>query len=312
VLFLSLPAVALASPLNAASDPDASRKRVAENRAGSQRQARPLAAGRAGKGAGTDRGLKCRGRMSDSRVMSLTDQMELARRTRTAIEELIADPAQLGPEFEAIHDLNDGSLLGYKATGRGKPGTSVDDTLSLLAGAQSLGLVERLDWAFRCHAFDVAMREGLAGELHITPEPETFGSACPPRLAMSWARGRRQLNVVAELHEDAFGDEQALAVGLAEMRGWGWRFALTDLSGTALGDAGRAATLLELVQPAYVHLNVRTDASGRGIAWAAAAKSAAVPVIAVGVDSSSARRRAASAGARYARGTAALLGPSAT
>src|SRR5881394_1667636 len=104
------------------------------------------------------------------RSVSLTNLMESSRRARAAIEELIADPAQLGPDFQPIRRLADHSVVGWKATGRGKAGTEVGDTLSLLQGAQSLGLVERLDWAFRCHAFDVAVAHGLGAELHLTPE----------------------------------------------------------------------------------------------------------------------------------------------
>src|SRR5438270_9289617 len=156
----------------------------------------------------------------EAAFVSLVTQLESARRARTAIEELIAQPALLGPDFQPIRSLLDGSLVGYKATGRGRPGTDVEDTLSLLAGAQSLGLVERLDWAFRCHAFDVAIKAGMRTELHLTPEPETFESACPPRLAASWARGRRELRVVAELHADSFVDPRALRAALEEMRTW--------------------------------------------------------------------------------------------
>ena len=63
--------------------------------------------------------------------------------------------------------------------GRGAPGSDVADALSLLEQASRLGLVERLDWAFRCHAFDVAMDAGLTGELHLTPEPETLRRCLP-------------------------------------------------------------------------------------------------------------------------------------
>src|SRR5215831_19376736 len=154
--------------------------------------------------------------------------MESSRRARAAIEELITDPAQLGPDFQPIRRLTDDALVGWKATGRGKAGTEVGDTLSLLQDAQSLRLVERLDWAFRCHAFDVAVAHAVTDELHLTPEPETFGSLCPPRLAGSFSRGRRELRVVAELHADAFSRQDALRGALEEMRSWGWRFAVSD------------------------------------------------------------------------------------
>ena len=59
-------------------------------------------------------------------------------------------------------------MLGWKATGRGEHGTEVADTLSLLEKAATLGLVEGLDWVFRCLTVDVALDAGLPGELHLT------------------------------------------------------------------------------------------------------------------------------------------------
>ena len=82
--------------------------------------------------------------------MNLTGDLERARATRTAIEELIADPSLLGPDFQPVRRLADDAVIAQKATGRGRPGTEVGDTLTLLEGADSLGLAERLDWAWRC------------------------------------------------------------------------------------------------------------------------------------------------------------------
>jgi EAL domain-containing protein (putative c-di-GMP-specific phosphodiesterase class I) len=236
--------------------------------------------------------------------VSLTEEMDRTRRTRTAIEALIADPAQLGPDFQPIVRLDGSGTVGWKATGRGKAGTSVADTLSLLSGAQSLGLVERLDWAFRCHAFDVAIEHRLQGELHLTPEPETFGSVCPPRLAAAWGRGRRALDVVAELHEDAFVDVEALRSAVEEMRGWGFRLVVADLS------AERAvAETFEWLRPDYVQVDVGVPSSVDGAAvraWLAAARGSGAAVMAVGVDSAVSLEAAKAAGATCGRG--ALLG----
>jgi EAL domain-containing protein (putative c-di-GMP-specific phosphodiesterase class I) len=236
--------------------------------------------------------------------VSLTEEMDRTRRTRTAIEALIADPAQLGPDFQPIVRLDGTGTLGWKATGRGKPGTAVADTLSLLTGAQSLGLVERLDWAFRCHAFDVALEHHLQGELHLTPEPETFGSVCPPRLAAAWGRGRRELDVVAELHEDAFTDVDALRRAVEEMRGWGFRVVVADLS------ADRAvAETFGWLRPEYVQLDVSVPAAAGSAAvraWLTAAGAVDATVMAMGVDSAASLEAAKDAGATCGRGT--LLG----
>ncbi len=237
--------------------------------------------------------------------MTLADQLDHTRRTRAAIEDLIADPSQLGPDFQPIVSLTGtGAVVGWKATGRGKAGSAVADTLSLLSGAQSLGLVERLDWAFRCHAFDVALRDGLAGQLHLTPEPETFGSPCPPRLAVAWGRGRRALQVVAELHEDALADLDVLRPAVDEMRGWGWRLAVADPS----ADRHDAAAL-DWLRPDYVQVDVSrperlTDPAVRR--WLAAAAGTGATTMAVGVDSQSARDAALRVGAQCGRGS--LLG----
>ncbi len=216
--------------------------------------------------------------------MSLHADVERVRATRMAIEGLINDPTRLGPDFAPIRRLDDNSVVGFKATGRGAPGTDIADTLSLLANAQSTGLVERLDWSFRCHAFDVAVGAGLTSELHLTPEPETFGSLCPPRLTASWNRGRRALDVVAELHDDAFvgssAEQPALRRATEEMRGWGWRFSMADLSDTPV-----AVDALEWIRPAYVQVSVARALSDRALSWIEAGRAVGASVMAVDVDS---------------------------
>lgn len=234
----------------------------------------------------------------------LTDALHHTRQTRKLVEELIEAPERLGPDFAVIRRLGGpgsspaaGDRLGWKATGRGETGTEVGDTLSLLAEAKRLGLVERLDWAFRCHTFDVATSVSLDGELHLTPEPETFGSPCPPRLAVSFLRGRRALAVVAELHEDAFDDERALRIATEQMRSWGWQFSYADLSGTAA--EARAIDLVETIRPAYQQADVRAVTSPDLLA---AASRVGASVLAVGLDHAAALERAHELGATWARG----------
>ncbi|MGD9955704.1 MAG: hypothetical protein AB7O74_05705 [Candidatus Nanopelagicales bacterium] len=226
---------------------------------------------------------------------------------REQVEQLIAEPSRLGPDFSPIRRLDAaapgaGTLVGWKAVGRGAPGTEVADTLSLLGEASRLGLVERLDWAFRCHAFDVAMDAGLTGELHITPEPETFGGACPPRLAVAWLRGRRALNVCAELHEDAFVDRGRVQAAAEEMTGWGWQLVVADVSGSEV--AATAESLLGALRPAYVQVDVsrphRDDAASRRLLDAGRAVGASV--LAVGVSTPADLDLARDLGATAARG----------
>lgn len=237
----------------------------------------------------------------------LTAGLDRNRRVREQVEQLIAEPSRLGPDFSPIRRLDGptpttGALIGWKAVGRGAPGTEVADTLSLLEQASSLGLVERLDWAFRCHAFDVAMDAGLAGELHLTPEPETFGGACPPRLAVAWLRGRRALNVFAELHEDAFADRERLRAAAEEMAAWGWHLVLADVAGTPA--ATTAESMLATLRPAYVQVDVgrqhRDDAATHRLLDAAREVGAAV--LAVGVATQADLDLALGLGAVSARG----------
>ncbi len=236
----------------------------------------------------------------------LADALARTRQTRALVEELIAQPALLGPDFAVIRRIDDPTVLltsaqrlGWKATGRGRTGTPIGDTLTLLEEAKRLGLVERLDWAFRCLAFDVATTAGMAGELHLTPEPETFGSACPPRLAVSFLRGRRALAVVAELHADAFRDERLLRTAVEQMRSWGWQFAYGDVSGS--GAERHAVELLDVVRPAYQHVDLALAGSP---ALYQAATAAGATLLAVHVDRPADLSRARDLGAVWARGDA--------
>lgn len=236
--------------------------------------------------------------------MSLADSLDRTRRTRSLVEELLADPAQLGPDFQPIRRLDDGSVVAWKATGRGRPGTELADTLALLAGAASLGLVERLDWAFRCLAFDRAMAARLDVPLHITPEPETYAGVCPPRLAVPFGRGRRALAVGAELHDDAFADIGRLRAAVEEFRGWGWRIVLADVA-----DVPEATRAMTWLAPDMVQVDLsRPDRPGSAAVRRvlANAAEAGAEVMALGVDSALRRAEALELGATLGRGS--LLG----
>ena len=237
--------------------------------------------------------------------MSLLRSVEKMRNDRALLERLIEDPAQLGPDFQPVRDLADGTIVGYKATGRGQAGTELDSTLALLESAQGLGLVERLDWAFRCLAFDVFHERGVEAELWITPEPETYRSPCPPRLATSFGRGRRGLRVAAEVPAVAFGAPEAMLAGVAEFRGWGWRIVADDVA-----DVPDGLALLDEVRPDVVKLDLDRPGRHPGAAsdqvlalldWAARY---GVPLVAIGVDSEARRTAAIELGATLGRGRA--------
>ena len=238
--------------------------------------------------------------------MSLMDNTEKLRRDRVLIEQLIEDPSRLGPDFQPIKSLDGDRLIGYKATGRGQTGTDLDSTLALLSSAQSSGLVERLDWAFRCLAFDVAVDAGLTTELHLTPEPETFNSPCPPRLATAFGRGRRSLKVGAEVHEAAF-DHPGLDNAVAEWRGWGWRVVVADVAHLVDAPFLRRLDGLrpDVIQVDFAKPGRETDAGVREMLnWASAS---GVEVHALAVDTQARRDQALALGAVAGRGR--LLGP---
>ena len=235
---------------------------------------------------------------------SLVTALDRTRRTRALVEELINDPAQLGPDFQPVRRLTDNAVVGWKATGRGRPGTELADTLALLGEAASLGLVERLDWAFRALVFDRAVLAGVRETVHLPPEPQTYLSACPPRLAVSVGRGRRELAVAAEVHDDGLADLRLLEQAVAEMRGWGWQIVLADIA-----DERDALHAVDLVRPDVVQVDL-SRAGRRGSAAVAAFLEAGLSVgaegMALGSDSAGQRAEALALGATVGRGL--LLG----
>jgi len=235
---------------------------------------------------------------------SLVTALDRTRRTRALVEELINDPAQLGPDFQPVRRLADDAVVGWKATGRGRPGTELADTLALLGEAASLGLVERLDWAFRALVFDRAVLAGVRETVHLTPEPQTYLSACPPRLAVAVGRGRRELAVAAEVHDDGLADLRLLEQAVAEMRGWGWQIVLADVA-----DERDALRAVDLVRPDVVQVDLsRTGRPGSAAVatFLEAGLSVGAEVMALGVDSAGQRAEAMALGATVGRGL--LLG----
>ena len=237
--------------------------------------------------------------------MTLLDTTEKMRRDRVLIEALIDDPSRLGPDFQPLKNLTDDSLVAYKATGRGQTGTELDSTLALLHSAQAGGLMERLDWAFRCLAFDVCVDRGVTAEVHLTPEPETFGSFCPPRLATAFGRGRRSLKVGAEIHDYGFS-HPGLDAAVAEWHAWGWKVIVADVS--QLVDAAFLRRL-DLLRPDVVQVDLNKPAResdpkvAEVLGWA---RGAGVEIHALGVDTEIRRSQAVDLGAVVGRGR--LLG----
>jgi EAL domain-containing protein (putative c-di-GMP-specific phosphodiesterase class I) len=231
--------------------------------------------------------------------MPLSSDLHETYRTRELMEALLADPRQLGPDFQPIHSLVGGNLVGYKATGRGAPGTELADTLALLDGARSLGFVERIDWAFRALAVNEMLPRPWL-ELHLTPEPETFGTPVAPRFAGLMARANRELTIAAEFHAEAFAPGARLEEGLVEIREWGWKIVLADVSDDAVA-LGKAAS----IDPDIVQIDLRHAGSNQdhGVqALLEIATETNAQVMALGVDVPSALERAQQIDATLVRG----------
>ena len=163
----------------------------------------------------------------------------------------------------------------------------------------------RLDWAFRCHTFDVALERGLTFELHLTPETDTFLAPCPPRLATAFSRGRRGLKVAAEVHDDSFGPEIPLEAAVAEWRGWGWRVIVTDVVDLVAKQGDALLSRLETLRPDAVTVDLSrpgrpgSPATEKLVDFA---KATGVELHAHGVDSEAQRAQAVALGAVVGRG----------
>jgi EAL domain-containing protein (putative c-di-GMP-specific phosphodiesterase class I) len=234
--------------------------------------------------------------------MALRTDLRDTYRTRELMEALLANPRQLGPDYQPIHSLASGTLIGYKATGRGAPGTELADTLSLLDGARSLGFIERIDWAFRALAFE-DMLDRMPLELHVTPEPETFGTPCAPRFAGLMARANRELEIAAEIYAEAFAADVALDRGLAEIREWGWKIVLADIADDIDALAAASGIAPDVVQIDLRLAGRRESDEHHGVRQLQQiAVEHGAAVMALGVDTPSAWEAAAALGATLARG----------
>src|SRR5687768_1523615 len=148
-------------------------------------------------------------------------------RDREILDRMVADQS-LTSDFQPIVEIATGEVAGYKAIARGPEGTTVATPVGLLESAKATGHLERLDWMFRCRAFELALDAGVTKpkRLHVTFESETYGSSCPPRLAAVFGRARRELLVAVDVPVRAYDDAEGLARGLEENRQLGWLIAL--------------------------------------------------------------------------------------
>jgi len=236
---------------------------------------------------------------------SLSGSMQSLQRDREILDRMVADQS-LSSDFQPIVELAGGTVAGYKAIARGPEGTAVATPVGLLQSAKATGHLERLDWMFRCRAFELALDAGMRKpqRLHVTFESETYGSSCPPRLAAAFGRARRELLVVVDVPVRAYDDPATLSRGLEEIRSIGWQVALDDI-----GDRPDAVDVLDAIRPSVVKVDMSLPGrlAGAGsvpgleglLAFAART---GTPLMAEGVDTEAARSLAESLGATYARG----------
>ena len=235
-------------------------------------------------------------------MSSLTSSLDQMRTDRALLDRMIEEQS-LGSEFQPVVDLASGTVVAYKAIARGPAGSIVERPAGLLTHALATGLVDRLDWMFRCAAFDAFAAAALPGgrALFVLPEPETYGSPCPPRLAASFGRARRTLPVVVDVAPRAFDAMRRLLDMAAEVRGYGWRIAVEDCA-----DHPNAIAGLPELRPDFVKVDLalpgRTTGSGGTAAVVAYAEGAFTTIVAESVDSSDRRTAALSMGAELARG----------
>ena len=235
-------------------------------------------------------------------MSSLASSLDQMRTDRALLDRMIEEQS-LTSDFQPVVELATGEVVGYKAIARGPAGSIVERPEGLLTHARATGLVDRLDWMFRCAAFDAFVAASLPStrSLFVLPEPETYGSPCPPRLAASFGRARRSLPVVVDVAPRAFDDPARLLAMAAEVRGYGWRIAVEDCADhpaapTVLPDLAPEIVKVDLALPGRV---TRTSAVEALLAYAEGAFST---VLAESVDSPDRRTAALSMGAELARG----------
>lgn len=227
------------------------------------------------------------------------DQM----RTDRALLDRMIEEQSLTSDFQPVVELSTGAVVGYKAIARGPAGSIVERPSGLLTHALATGLVDRLDWMFRCAAFDAFAAASLPASrsLFVLPEPETYGSPCPPRLAASFGRARRSVPVVVDVAPRAFDDPRRLLAMAAEVRGYGWRIAVEDCA-----DHPSALSVLPDLAPEIVKVDLALPGRATGSAAVAEllayAEAAFSTVLAESVDSSDRRASALTMGAELARG----------
>ena len=171
--------------------------------------------------------------------------------TELALDDL--DDLGLRTEYQPIVDLDTGTVVGYEALTRTRPGARFARPDHLLAAAREAGCLVEVDSHLRAIAFATASAAGLQAPntLFVNCEPETASRL--GELDRIWSRDETIFESITEITERAVSDDPArLMAAVDELRGLGWGIALDDV-----GFDGRAVGLLPFLRPDVVKLDLR-------------------------------------------------------
>ena len=127
-------------------------------------------------------GLRWRARVAEGQPWRCAMSWSVRYRSRELIDSLLADPRQLGPDYQPIHGSTTTSCSATKPPAAARPAPSSRTRWRCSTAPARSGSSSASTGRFAPSPSRTCWRaQDLA--LHLTPEPETFDSLCPPRFA---------------------------------------------------------------------------------------------------------------------------------
>ena len=219
---------------------------------------------------------------------------------------LLARGEGLSPQFQPIHDLVTGDLVGYEALARGPAGSPLELPSALFAAADEQGLTSELDLACQLAALADAHVLGMRSPLtlFLNMEPSTL-----QQLTIEQARKLDEasagLRVIVEVTErDLVGGPAELLGALEAARSRGWGIAIDDV-----GSQQASLALIPLIRPDVIKLDMSVVQGGSSSelaaiagAVSAEAERTGATVIAEGIETAEHHDRALGLGADLGQG----------